>query len=242
MPRSAVSSSRCGTRTTGSGPALTARRPPTHDQVIVWRSDGGRTAMLDLTSWLDQCGRELTKRPQRRVRRLVGADLDADLVGAAVEVCLNAPDDSVDIAPGNDRVDEAVAAVTDEVGIAPAQSLQVVHVVWQREIALGKGASYPAPFGRVSREHGRLLDQERFGAEVPAGERRVFDGDEVGMGTVGALGGEPREALRRVARLPKRLGTPSMRVDPALCGVPEVFSRGRDPLPGGLGLPELTQP
>ncbi len=93
--------------------------------------------------------------------------------------------------PGDDRVDQPVAAVTRQVGVGPAQAAQVVRVVGERQVALGEGPPDPAPLGGVRRQHGGLLDgEERLGTEVLPREGGVLGRDEVGVRAVGPLGGQ----------------------------------------------------
>src|SRR5439155_13122515 len=58
-------------------------------------------------SQLDKCDRELSVGTERRIGRLLGADLDANLICARREVVADAFGDRVDVAPGDDRVDQA---------------------------------------------------------------------------------------------------------------------------------------
>ncbi len=117
------------------------------------------------------------------------AQLEADLVGAGIEVGPHAGDDGVHVAPGDERVDEAVAAARREVVIAPAHPAQVVGVVRQRQVVLREGPPDATALVPVAREHRGLLDgQERLGPQVPARERRMLDRDEVRVGAIGTLG------------------------------------------------------
>src|SRR5947209_19189374 len=71
-------------------------------------------------SQLDKCGRELSVGTERRIGRLLGADLDANLICARGEVVADAFGDRVDVAPGDDRVDQAIGAVAGDVGFGRA--------------------------------------------------------------------------------------------------------------------------
>src|ERR1035437_1580744 len=98
-----------------------------------------------LASRLEQRGGELSVGSECRVGRRIGAHLDTDLVCPRGEVSPDALDDRADVAPRDERVDEAVAPVTGKVLIAPAQAPEIVHVAGQREVVLREGAPDPAP-------------------------------------------------------------------------------------------------
>src|SRR5690606_13251678 len=102
--------------------------------------------------------------------------LDAHVVGARLPVLGHPGRDRVDVAPGDQRVDERVAAAVGQVVVPPPEPAQVAHVVGQRQVDLHVLAGGVACHLGVGGQHRRLLDHEhRPVAEVPAGDRRVLD-------------------------------------------------------------------
>ena len=114
--------------------------------------------------------------------------LDRDVVRPGVAVLADAGDNRVDITPRDERVDQAVATLAGNIGIAEPHLPEVIHVVRQLEVA---GEMLPA---RGSRSGGIGLDDHRLlrgqdwsPAEDRARALRVLGSDEIGMGTVGVI-------------------------------------------------------
>src|SRR4029079_18500915 len=106
---------------------------------VVTRPSYGRFRFDRSRSEREQPCCELRVAGERRVRRGLDAELDADVVRAPIEVRLDARDDGIDIAPGHDRVDQPVAAVIGDVVVGPAETAEVVRVVREGEGVAGGG-------------------------------------------------------------------------------------------------------
>src|SRR5438445_1374473 len=131
-----------------------------------------------------------------RARRLKAQHLETDMVGAAFGVFADALLDRAGTAPGDDRVDQLVAAPFGEISVGPAETAQIVHVVVELEIALHVPPRGRARDRRVLAQNDGLLDrEERTVAELPPRQGRVFDWNEIGVGAETALRREP-EHLR----------------------------------------------
>jgi len=71
-------------------------------------------------SELEERGREALEVRNRRAG-ILGIGLDCDVVRSGVDVLTHAPGDRFLVAPGHDRVDEALAAATGDVGIVVSE-------------------------------------------------------------------------------------------------------------------------
>ena len=181
---------------TGRSPVFeTAHPPPTGEG---W---GGRAI----------AGRECSSPPQaRRMRPAPGcrrrqrsleaaaAELDADVVGASVEVLARSLGDGGRVAPGDDRIDEAIAALAGQVVVARSPA----GAGCRRSSAVrgsdGEGAGDAPRLGRVGLQDGRHLDRQAgLRAEDRARHGGVLDGHEVGMGAVRPLGRQLEHAWAR---------------------------------------------
>jgi hypothetical protein len=90
--------------------------------------------------------------------------------------------DSLDVAPGNVRVDEVVAAASRQVVLGEAESQEVVAVVVEHEVVGHVFTRDSAGFLRVGVEKEALLGRQQWPLpERLPGEGSVLDGDEVRM-------------------------------------------------------------
>src|SRR5579884_3473675 len=117
--------------------------------------------------------------------------LDADVVGARLQVAVDPPGDGLQVPPGHHLVHQPVAAVVLQVAGREAQPQPVVGVVRRLEVhgqvLPGHG---PGP-GRVGlQDHGLLGCQEPPGTEQLPGAPGVLHRDQVGMGPGGAVPGQ----------------------------------------------------
>jgi hypothetical protein len=113
------------------------------------------------------------------------------VIGARVEVGLDAVADHLLVAPRHDRIDEPVAAAVLEVGVGEAEPREVVAVVGQAEIDQHVLARDRARLRGVALEQHHLLRaQPRALAQDLPRARGVLGRHEVGMG---ALRGVARE-------------------------------------------------
>ena len=111
--------------------------------------------------------------------------LDADVVGAGLEVLEDAPSDLVLVAPRHERVDERVAAAAGEIFLGEPEPTQVVGVVRQREIPGESLAAEPPCLGRIVLQQDELLGGEQLsGPQDRAGPLGVLDRHEVRMRAV----------------------------------------------------------
>ena len=132
-----------------------------------------------------------------------GQDLDADVVGARVEVGPDPVRRGL-LAGGDERVDQAVAAAVGQVFVGEAEPAQVRPVVR----GLPDVRVHVLPGDRRCRvEHHRLLDGEVLARPEPfPGRRRVLRRDEVRVRAVGPLGRQVQRARAERREQPARPG------------------------------------
>ena len=95
----------------------------------------------------------------------------------------------LDVAPGDDGVDESVTSPSGEVGVVEAQRPQVVGVVLEAQVAVGEGPAIARAVWSPSRTT-VTSGARRASAPRAAGPGPVLDGDEVRMGPRGPFGGQ----------------------------------------------------
>ena len=156
-------------------------------------------AQLDLFDTVaeltDERGGELA--PVGAGRVVVGADhLDAHVVGAGVAHRLHARRDRVEVAPRDDRVDQAVAARVGEVVVAVAEPAQVVRVVRQRRrrSRCAGARSRARSTGSVSSTTASSTAIIASGPSVSRATRDVLGRDEVRVRARGAVARELQHA------------------------------------------------
>src|SRR5579871_6285278 len=103
-------------------------------------SDYERCKSRTLDPRLKQRLRKIPPFGQRQWLRVRREDLNANVVGARGVMFANAVPDHVEVAPGDDRVDQPVAAVLD-IGFAEPQPEKVVDIVRRLQIELEEFAA-----------------------------------------------------------------------------------------------------
>src|SRR5262249_25628857 len=92
--------------------------------------------------------------------------LDAHVIGAGGEMGVDPRADRFLIAPGDDRVDEAVGAAAGKVALPEAEPAPAIDVVLEQHVGRERGARAAAGAGRVGLEQHHLLDAQKLaGAE-----------------------------------------------------------------------------
>lgn len=133
------------------------------------------------------------------------------MVGARLVEGVHAAADPVVVAPGEDRVDEPVAAAVRDIGLLEAEAEEVVGVVGEFEIAGQIGAGDLAGAGRVLLQDDlELRGEQRALAEDLAGLRGVLGGDEVGDGAGRAVPARFSILGPRAASTRRPTGTPAL--------------------------------
>src|SRR5580658_3365062 len=116
-----------------------------------------REITVEEGSGTEQCRRELTPFAQGQGFGRRSEYLNTDVVGAGRLVRANSIANRVQIAPGDDGVDEPVASAVREVAFVKAEPQKIVGVVGQREIEGEKRTrDLPRP-GGIGFEHNCLL-------------------------------------------------------------------------------------
>ncbi len=124
-------------------------------------------------------------------RRVRGQHLQADVVGSGGVVCRHSRPDHLDIAPGDNRIDQPIAAAVGEILFGEAGRDQVSTVVRQADVNCHMRACDASRCLRIGFEKHRLFGREQaILSEDLACPGRVFGRDEVGMRARRALAGE----------------------------------------------------
>jgi hypothetical protein len=107
--------------------------------------------------------------------------------GPGFEVCREPYANLRFVAPGHDRIDQAIAADVFEVRIAPSEGLQIVALIEQvRHVKAHVLAGGGTGLGWIRFEYQRLFDANpRLRTDLGADVRRVLRWDKVRMGAVG---------------------------------------------------------
>jgi hypothetical protein len=96
------------------------------------------------------------------------------------------------ITPGNDGINQAIAAAVDYVGVMKSEPAQIIHVIGQREIPGSVRSRDLSRFGCIGFKYdGLLYCQNPIAAQNLTGARGVFGRDEIRMSAVGSLGRQP---------------------------------------------------
>jgi hypothetical protein len=129
------------------------------------------------------------------VGRIVAEDLDSHMIGASLEVFTDTTGHPLDRAPGDEGVDDPVAAAIRKVVFVEARPEQVSAVIRQLEVRaeIPPGESASVVRRRLD-DYGHLGAQQPVGTDDLARSMGVLDRHEVRMGTVGAFGGQSEHA------------------------------------------------
>src|SRR5262249_25289508 len=101
-------------------------------QLVAMQHKGIGPVALDLLSQIEKRGGKLAQDVE--VERAGRNDLDTDVVGARVEMLLDAGANGVDVAPGHDLLEEPIAAAVREIVIREAEPEQMVAIVLDRQV------------------------------------------------------------------------------------------------------------
>ena len=126
------------------------------------RAPSRRRPRLSALSGRSAGARELAPAGHGRIQVAgrLGEHLDADVVGARGVVLGDALGDLPRLTPGDERVDQALAAAVGNVVVGEAEPQQVVDVVRRVQVAVGGGA-------RDRRGRGRRRSRARPSARAP---------------------------------------------------------------------------
>ena len=113
------------------------------------------------------------------------------MIGPGGMVLPNAGSHGIDVPPGHDGIDEAVASPSGEVVLLEAEGAEVVGVVRESQISGGEGSRQLARrCGVPVQDHGDFRCQYGAFSEDPVRTSRVLDGDEVRMRSGGSIPGQ----------------------------------------------------
>ena len=113
------------------------------------------------------------------------------MIGPGGVVLPDAGGHGIDVPPGHDGIDEAVASPSSEVVLLEAEGAEVVGVVRESQISGGEGSRQLARrCGVPVQDHGDFRCQYGAFSEDPVRTSRVLDGDEVRMRSGGSIPGQ----------------------------------------------------
>jgi hypothetical protein len=135
--------------------------------VLGHKAEDSMTACEDMTSGSAvEAESRITPRLQRHeargdslqvLERVRAERLHADMVGARVEMRLHPSGHRLDVAPGDDRVDEAVAAVARDVLLGETKPEKVIAIVVERQVLAHVGPCRRTRLFRVAVEQEALF-------------------------------------------------------------------------------------
>src|SRR4029453_13363264 len=121
--------------------------------------------------------------------------LDADVRGARIAMFADTPHEVLHVAPGDERVDQPIAAAVREVVFAEAAAPHAPLVVRGPEVEGARLARHAPRLRRLALEEDLLLDAEPGpGPEDLVRSRGVLGRHQIRMRAGGAPGGKPKQS------------------------------------------------
>lgn len=211
----------------------------THRTSGQWRRQGCCGRMVESGRLLERRS-EVPPLRARQLSTVLADDVHADVIGASGLMLANPSRHSIQIPPGYESVDQAIAAPIRKVCFGEAVSQPCVPVVRQRAVGVGeeRSAEVSRACGIGVEDHGDAGGEERSGAELGPREARVAGGHDVWVRAGGACPGDLKHLWTErgdhdpTARYRSRLSLELVKVS-LHCGERPPVASGVDPVEQG---------